>query len=278
MQIFNDDDRICEKIGTLENQSKNALCWAKTIENLQKFNSGIVICRSNHLDEIEKSKEVVYLSCNNPRLYFAKIVNSEFSYLLQDNFTNDVLKHRKNRKIRIGENVFIGKNVKIGDGTTIEHSSVIYSDTAIGSNCVIGPLVSIGTSGLGLEKDPDTNVYFSFPQIGGVVIEDYVHIGPSSTVRRSALQNTVIKSGTKLGSLCNIGHNSIIGENCILTGNIIIAGSSTIGNEVFFGIGTTVKNAVQIGDNSTLGQGSVVIHPVPPNETWVGNPAKKVIK
>lgn len=269
------NDFICSNIGTINHHDKNSLCWAKTTQKLRGYKIGTVICNENHFSEINPNKNIVYMTCSNPRLLFAKIVNQEFSHLLPDNFTNDINKHRKNSNIIIGENVFIGQNVSIGNGTKIEHNTTIYSNTLIGENCNIGSFVSIGTSGLGLEKDPDTNILISFPQIGGVIIEDFVDIGPHSTVRRSALQNTRISRGTKIGSLCNVGHNSVIGENCILTSNIIIAGSSKIGHDVFFGIGCTVKNAVTIGNNCTLGQSSVIIDKVPNNETWIGNPAKK---
>jgi UDP-3-O-[3-hydroxymyristoyl] glucosamine N-acyltransferase len=126
------------------------------------------------------------------------------------------------------------------------------------------------------DYDPETDLYFKLPQIGGVIVEDFVEIGPNSTVRRSALDNTIIGRGTRIGSLCNIGHNVIIGKNCTFISHVIAGGSSIFGENVFVGMGASVKNGLTIGSNSTIGQGAIVVKNVPEHETWVGNPAKKI--
>ena len=271
-----DNHSFIDSLGSVSKHNTNSLCWAKNVQNLNLFKTGTVICKEKDFKEISHNKDVNYLLCNNPRLIFAKIVNNEFKELLPDNFTNYVDDHSKNNQIKIGSNVFIGKDVKIGNGSVIHHNAIIYSNSVIGKNCIIGPGVSIGTFGLGLEKDPKTDQYVRFPQIGGVLLGDFVEVGPNSTIRRAALSDTVVGFGSKIGSFCNVGHNCIIGENCILTSNVIIAGSSKIGNDVYLGISSSVKNAIIIGDNSKVGQGAVVIKNIPNNEVWIGNPAKKI--
>jgi len=141
---------------------------------------------------------------------------------------------------------------------------------------VIKTHVSLGTEGLGLELDKETDEFVKFPQLGGVILEDNVEIGPTSTVRRSALDDTIIMSGTKIGSLVNVGHNCIIGRNCILTCQIVTSGSSVIGNNVFMGVNSVVKNGVNIGNDVTIGQGAVVTKHVPDGKTFVGNPAEDI--
>ena len=44
------------------------------------------------------------------------------------------------------------------------------------------------------------------------------------------------------------------------------------------GVSSCVKQGTNIGDNALIGAGSVVVKQVPKNETWVGNPAKKIIE
>jgi UDP-3-O-[3-hydroxymyristoyl] glucosamine N-acyltransferase len=252
---------------------------SKNVNYLKSIIEGVVVCSKRDFVEIEHNKNVVYLITElNARLMFAKVVSTFFPQDPDENFINCVHIHKKNKKIRIGENVFIGKNVEIGEGTQIFHNVSIHSNTKIGKYCIIMSNTTISTEGLGLEFDNETCRYFKFPQIGGVILGDYVEIGPNSTVRRSALDNTIIGNGTKIGSLSNIAHNCIIGENCIFTGNVVTSGSSKIGNNVFIGIGVTIKQGVNIGDNVTLGQGAVVVKHVPENETWVGNPAKMINK
>lgn len=265
-----------DAIGSLKKQERNSLFWVKNQANLSKVVKGCVVVSSD-LDIADTNDEITYLITDDkPRLVFAKIVHEFFSEETKEDFTNYVDVHRKNPNIDIKENVFIGKDVEIGDGTIIHPNVVIYSNTRIGKNCIIRTHVSIATEGLGLEMDPSVNEYIKFPQLGGVIIEDNVEIGPTSTIRRSALDDTIIKRGTKIGSLVNIGHNCIIGENCILTCQIVTSGSSTIGDNVFMGVNSLVKNGVNIGSNVTIGQGAVVTKNVPDDSTYIGSPAEPI--
>lgn len=52
----------------------------------------------------------------------------------------------------------------------------------------------------------------------------------------------------------------------------------SIGNDVFIGTGTIILRGVSIGDRSVIGAASVVTSPVPADEVWAGNPAKKIRK
>lgn len=47
-----------------------------------------------------------------------------------------------------------------------------------------------------------------------------------------------------------------------------------IGNDVFIGTRSIICKGVNIGDNSIVGAGSVVVKNIPKNEIWAGNPAK----
>ena len=42
--------------------------------------------------------------------------------------------------------------------------------------------------------------------------------------------------------------------------------------------GALVKNGLTVGENSVIGLGAVVVKNIPDNETWVGNPAKPILK
>ncbi len=55
-----------------------------------------------------------------------------------------------------------------------------------------------------------------------------------------------------------------------------LAAPITIGNNVWFGGGVIVCQGVNIGDNTTIGAGSVVIKDVPPNVFAAGNPCKVI--
>jgi len=81
-----------------------------------------------------------------------------------------------------------------------------------------------------------------------------------------------------------IGETSEIGGNCTLYQGVTLGGTGkqtgkrhpTLGNNVVVGVGASVLGAITVGDNSLIGAGAVVLHPVPPNSTAVGVPAKLV--
>jgi len=50
----------------------------------------------------------------------------------------------------------------------------------------------------------------------------------------------------------------------------------TVGDDVWFGVGTAVLPGVTIGEGAVIGAGSVVNQSVPPYEIWAGAPARKI--
>jgi serine O-acetyltransferase len=81
-----------------------------------------------------------------------------------------------------------------------------------------------------------------------------------------------------------IGETSEIGSNVTIYQGVTLGGTGkekgkrhpTIGNNVVIGTGAKVLGPIEIGDNSRVGAGSVVLNPAPPNSTVVGIPARVV--
>jgi UDP-3-O-[3-hydroxymyristoyl] glucosamine N-acyltransferase len=275
--VGNSDEILIYSPSSLKNQKPNSISWIKSQKHLEQIKCGIFVI-SSKIKFLPKENVTYLVSDESPKLIFSKILKNHFTSNFDFYLQNCVDNHRLNKKIKISENVFIGKNVSIGSGTIIFPNVVIEANTVIGENCIIKSHVSIGTEGLGLELDKIEDNLVKFPQIGNVILEKNVEIGPNSTVRRGALDSTIIKSHTKIGSLVNIGHNSIIGKNCILTCNVITGGSSFIGDYCFIGVNSVIKNGIKIGSNSLLGMGSVVTKELGSNIVAYGNPAKEIRK
>ena len=127
----------------------------------------------------------------------------------------------------IGNNVRIGKNVKIypqvyiGDDVSIGNNSVIYPGVKIYHRCVVGAQVTIhagsvvGADGFGFAPQVDGS-FKKIPQMGNVVIEDFVEIGSNATIDRATIGSTLIKKGAKLDNLIQIAHNVEIGNNTVI--------------------------------------------------------------
>ncbi len=81
-----------------------------------------------------------------------------------------------------------------------------------------------------------------------------------------------------------IGETAIIGDNVTLYQGVTLGGNGkehgkrhpTIGNNVMISAGAKVLGSFEIGDNSKIGAGSVVLSPVPANCTVVGVPGRIV--
>lgn len=178
----------------------------------------------------------------------------------------------------IGQNVHIGPHctigkAHIGDNTFVSPSVTIYDNVQIGSNCFIKEGAVIGGAGFGFEIDEEGN-RFRFPQIGGVVIGDYVEIGANTCIDRGALSDTVIDDHAKIDNLCHIAHNVHIGKNDMIIACSEISGSCVLGDNVWTGPNTSVRDGRCIDNNTMIGIGAVVVKNVPANEVWAGNPAK----
>lgn len=275
--VVGDLNREVVSVCSLDEQSDKGISWVKSEKFIDKVEKGVVLVHESI--PLPKLENVTFLVTDKSvKVEFSKILSKYFTPSIDYYLTNEVEFHKKNSKIKIGDNVFIGQNVEIGDGTVLFPNAVIEANSIIGENCVIKSHVSIGTEGLGLEMNPETKLLEKFPQLGRVVLEDFVEIGPTSTVRRGALKDTIVRRGTKIGSLVNIGHNCDIGENCILTCNIVTSGSSKIGDNVFIGVNTVIRNGINVGENTQLGMGSVVTKTIPDNVVAYGNPAKVIRK
>ena len=81
-----------------------------------------------------------------------------------------------------------------------------------------------------------------------------------------------------------IGETAIIGDNCLVYQGVTLGGTGkekgkrhpTIGNNVTLGAGAILLGDINIGDNSNVGAGSVVIKSAKENSTLVGVPARVV--
>lgn len=275
LKIIGQENKEIEIVTSLDDQTENGLTWVKSEKFITKANKGVVLVHKE-VSLPDNSSVTFLVTEKSPKVVFSQILSKHFTPPIDYYLLNEVDKHLKNPNIKIGDNVFIGQNVIIGDGTVIYPNVVIEANSVIGENCLIKSHVSIGTEGLGLEMNPETDLLEKFPQLGKVIFEDYVEIGPNATVRRGALKDTIVRRGTKIGSLVNIGHNCDIGENCILTCNIVTSGSSKIGNNVFIGVNVVIRNGVNVGSDTQLGMGAVVTKSIPDNVVAYGNPAKVI--
>jgi UDP-3-O-[3-hydroxymyristoyl] glucosamine N-acyltransferase len=174
--------------------------------------------------------------------------------------------------VKIFPNSYIGDNSVIGDNTIIFSGAKIYSDTVIGSNCVLNSGVIIGADGFGFAPN-ENGSYNKIPQIGNVIIEDYVDIGAATTIDRATLGSTIIREGVKLDNHIQIAHNVEIGKNTVIAAQTGIAGSAKIGNNCQIGGQVGIAGHITIGNNVRIQAQSGIARNVKDNEILQGSPA-----
>ncbi len=167
--------------------------------------------------------------------------------------------------------VVIGDNVRVGAGTLIYPNVTIYRDCIIGKNCIIHAGTVIGSDGYGFAHTKDGR-HIKIYQNGNVIIEDDVEIGANCTIDRAVFGSTVIKAGTKLDNLIQIGHNSEIGENVLMASQVGISGSSKLGRNVVMGGQSATAGHLSIGDFAVIAARGGVTKSIPGGKTYAGFP------
>lgn len=182
----------------------------------------------------------------------------------------------------IGKNAYIGPytvigNAIVGEGCVIESNVRIYDGVVMGNDCRVKTGAVLGGEGFGFERDEDGNK-FRFPQIGHLIIGNDVEIGANTCIDRGALSDTVIGDHTKINNLCHIAHNNQIGKNVTITGCVNISGSNVIEDDVWIAPHASIRGFIHLGEKCIIGMGAIVTKDVPAGETWIGNPAKKLVR
>ncbi|PKG43368.1 UDP-3-O-(3-hydroxymyristoyl)glucosamine N-acyltransferase [Psychroflexus sp. MES1-P1E] len=187
-----------------------------------------------------------------------------FTYIGEDVVLGD--------NVKIYPNVYIGDNVTIGNDVTIFAGSKIYSETQIGNHCTLHSGVIIGADGFGFMPS-ENGEYSKIPQIGNVIIEDFVDIGAATTIDRATLGSTIIRKGVKLDNQIQIAHNVEIGEHTAIAAQTGIAGSSKIGKNCLIGGQVGIAGHIKIGDRVKIQAQTGVGRNIKDDEAIQGSPA-----
>ena len=174
--------------------------------------------------------------------------------------------------VKIFPDVYIGDNVTIGDNSVIFSGAKIYSETVIGNYCVVNSGAIIGADGFGFTPN-EAGEYNKVPQIGNVILEDFVDIGAATTIDRATLGSTIIRKGVKLDNQIQIAHNVEIGKNTVIAAQTGIAGSTKIGENCQIGGQVGIVGHITIGNNVRIQAQSGIIRNVKDNEVLQGSPA-----
>lgn len=181
------------------------------------------------------------------------------------------------KNVRLADNVSIGPQcviedfVQVGEGTTLVTQVWLGAHTQVGKNCLLHPFISLGVDGFGFFTQP-SGEHKKVPQIGYVVVEDFVEMKSFVAVDRGTLGATRIKKGTKFDNHCHIAHNCEIGENSLLAGGFFAAGSTKVGKQFMCGGNTVLTDHIRITDNVMLAGRSTATKDIEKSGAYGGYP------
>jgi UDP-3-O-[3-hydroxymyristoyl] glucosamine N-acyltransferase len=295
--IEGDPQVAVSSFGKLEEATGGQLAFLanpKYEEFLYTTKASIIIINASL--EIEKKIDATLIRVPDAYSSFAVILTA-YSEMARANLTGIQEPSFIASSAKLAENVFVGafaylgNNVKIhnnvklypqvylGDNVTVGENSILYPGVKIHHDCVIGKNVCIhagcviGGDGFGYAPQPDGS-FKKIPQIGNVVVEDNVEIGANTTIDRSTLGSTIIKSGAKLDNLIQVAHNVEIGMNTVIAAQSGVSGSTKIGKNVMIGGQAGIVGHIVIADGTKINAQSGVAKSIKiPNTAVTGSPA-----
>jgi UDP-3-O-[3-hydroxymyristoyl] glucosamine N-acyltransferase len=175
------------------------------------------------------------------------------------------------RDVAVGPYAVLGEDVRVGDGSAVGAHAVLLAGTVVGRGCSIGAGSVLGSPGFGFVRHRER--WLEFPHVGAVVLEDDVWVGALATIDRGALDDTVIRRGTRIDSHCHVAHNASVGPDAVLTAGATIGGTARVGTGVLLGLGSVVSDRVSVGDEARVPLGGVIAEPVPAGSQLVSLPS-----
>jgi UDP-3-O-[3-hydroxymyristoyl] glucosamine N-acyltransferase len=179
-------------------------------------------------------------------------------------------------RVRVHPLVYVGPGVEVGEASVLHPRVVLCEGVRLGCRVVVQAGAVIGGDGFGYVFDDGGHK--KIPQVGIVVIEDDVDIGANTTIDRAMLGRTIIRRGTKIDNLVQVGHNVEIGEHSIIVAQVGISGSCRLGRGVIAAGQVGFADHLTIGDGAVLGAQAGVAEDVPAGERRLGSPAMPMLQ
>lgn len=102
-----------------------------------------------------------------------------------------------------------------------------------------------------------------------------VKLGPGCVIMPMVCisSNTILGKGSIAMVGSTIGHDNIIGNYCHIAAQACVGSFLKVGIGVHFGLNSTTREHLTIGNYATIGMGAVLTKNVGEYEIWAGNPA-----
>lgn len=176
---------------------------------------------------------------------------------------------------RIEPGAIVGPGAEIAEACTIAFGAVVHPGARIGPRSRVLARAIVGADGFG-HAFPDGAFAEPIAHLGGIEIGADVDIGPGAIVSAGTIDPTTVRDGAKIDGNVYIGHNAQIGEGSMICAHAVVGGSARIGRNVWINPAAVIKTKTSVGDDAVVGMGAVVMKPVPPGATVMGDTASEI--
>ena len=129
-----------------------------------------------------------------------------------------------------------------------------------------------------VKKLPSNTKYFTFIHPTVQIISENIKIGVGSFIGMNTILTTNIELGdhTILNRGNQIGHDCIIGNYFSAMPGAIVSGNVTMGDCVYLGTNSSIKEKLKIYNNVIIGSNAAVVKDINASGVYVGVPVKKI--
>ena len=117
-----------------------------------------------------------------------------------------------------------------------------------------------------------------------ILIDKSAIISPSALIEEGTIvfpfctvsSNTHIKHNVLINNHSIIGHDVVVGENSVISSIVNVGGNTKIGRNTYIGMGSSIRERIEICDNCIVSMGSSVFNDVKKDMIVMGNPARAI--
>lgn len=125
---------------------------------------------------------------------------------------------------------------------------------------------------------PKTTKFFTHIHPSAQIHGEDVEIGEGSVVCAGSIITTNVKIGkhAHINLITTIGHDCVIGNYFTTAPGVQISGNEIIGDRVYFGTRSCIKQKLKICNDVVIGMNAGVVKDIVEPGTYVGTPAVKI--
>jgi sugar O-acyltransferase (sialic acid O-acetyltransferase NeuD family) len=103
-------------------------------------------------------------------------------------------------------------------------------------------------------------------------------VGPGAVLLAQVVLTADVVVGAHVAVMPHavLTHDNVIEDYATIASGVRLGGGVRVCQGGYLGAGALIRESVTVGAGSLVGMGSVVLQDVPPNEVWVGNPARRL--